>query len=215
MASGMVTNFIHRLLAVPVVFDIQQALCNNYGAVRAEFADYLSSDGLKILDIGCSTGASAAAIVDMERQVYTGIDIVPEYAVLAAKRNPKARVLAMDARKMDFGDKSFDVAYFVGVWHHMDDDAIRDTLAELRRVLKPNGLLLVAEPLFTPGRWYSNLLLRRDRGKHIRSEEGYLQLAEGWGVRRKRTFRLSLHRFLSLVLVNGSQVTNAPATAGM
>jgi ubiquinone/menaquinone biosynthesis C-methylase UbiE len=200
MASGLVTNIIHRLLAVPLVFDVQQALCNNYGGVRAEFADYLNKDGLKILDVGCSTGASAASVVDMERQDYTGIEIVPEYAVLAAKRNPKSRVLVMDARKMEFLDNSFDVVYFLGVWHHMDDGTVRDSLAEVRRVLKPNGLLLVAEPLFTPGRWYSNVLLRGDRGKYIRSEDGYLQLAQGWRVHRKRTFRFSLHRFLSLVL---------------
>jgi hypothetical protein len=61
-------------------------------------------------------------------------------------------------------------------------------------------VLLIAEPLFTPGRWYSNALLRADRGRHIRTEEGYLKLAPKWTIERRRTFRFSVHRFLSLVL---------------
>ncbi len=198
--DSLLTQLVHRLLDIPLIFELQETLCNNYGGVRKEFSEYLSEDGLKILDIGCSTGASAQSIVDMDRQNYTGIELIPKYAAFAAKRNPKGKVLAMDATKMDFPAHSFDLGFFLGVWHHMDDQTVRNSLINVKRVLKPGGVLLVAEPLFTPGRWYSNMFLKRDRGSYIRSRVGYLALTKGWHVERERFFRFSLHRFLSLVL---------------
>jgi SAM-dependent methyltransferase len=190
----------HQLLKAPWLFKLQQRLCNDYRAVRAEFEEHLSADGLRILDIGCSTGLSATVLFDMERQSYTGVELSPDYAAIAQAQNPRGRVMAMDARKLDLPDAAFDVAVFLGVWHHMDDQTVREALAEVRRVLKPGGKLLVAEPLFTPGRLLSNLLLRHDRGKHIRDEAGYRALAAGWRLERERTFMFSLHRMHSMVL---------------
>lgn len=200
MIDNLLTRLAHRLLGIPLIFELQETLCNDYGAVRKEFIEYLSKGGLKILDIGCGTGVGARTIVDMKRQSYTGIELVPEYAALAAKRNTNGKVLVMDATKMNFPNQSFDVAIFNGVWHHMDDQVVRSSLIRVKRVLKHKGVLLVAEPLFTPGRWYSNMLLKRDRGSHIRSRDGYLILTNGWRVERERTFRFTLHRVLSLVL---------------
>lgn len=198
--DNLLTRLIHHLIDVPLIFELQETLCNDYSSVRKEFNDYLSKDKLKILDIGCATGVSARALVDMERQSYTGIELIPEYAKLAAKRNPKGKIFVMDATKMSFPARSFDLGLFIGVWHHMDDQAVRSSLKKLKRVLKPNGVLLVAEPLFTPGYWFSSMLLKRDRGSYIRSQEGYLALAKGWRVERKRIFRYSFHQLFSLVL---------------
>lgn len=200
MINSLLTRLAHRLLEVPLIFELQESLCNDYGSVRKEFLEYLSKDGLKILDVGCGTGVSASVIVDMEHQSYTGIELMPGYAAIAAKRNPKGKVLTMDATKMDFPNHSFDLAFFSGVWHHMDDEMVRRVLVETKRVLKTKGVLLVAEPLFTPGRWYSNMLLKRDRGRHIRTRDGYLALVKDWYMERERTFNFSLHRSLSLVL---------------
>lgn len=200
MMNSLLTRLAHRLLEVPMIFELQESLCNDYGSIRKEFLEYLSKDGLKILDIGCGTGVSASVIVDMEHQSYTGIELMSGYAAIAAKRNPKGKVLAMDATKMDFPSHSFDLAFFSGVWHHMDDKTVRRVLVETKRVLKTKGVLLVAEPLFTPGRWYSNMLLKRDRGRHIRTRDGYLALVKDWYTERERTFNFSLHRSLSLVL---------------
>jgi ubiquinone/menaquinone biosynthesis C-methylase UbiE len=180
---------------------MQQALCNNYGAVREEFADQLQGEGLKVLDIGCSTGASIAKIFDFDRLDYTGLDLLPEYVEVAKRRNPKGKFLAMDATHLDFPDASFDRALFLGVWHHMPDDVVRAALAGLQRVLKPGGKVLIAEPLFTPGRALSTFFLRHDRGHFIREREQYKALIQGWKIERERSFDFSLHRFLSLVLV--------------
>lgn len=200
LVDRMLTKLIHRLLSIPLIFDLQEFICNEYDSVRKEFIEYLSKDGLKVLDIGCGTGISAKNIVDMERQSYTGIELMPEYAALAAKRNPKGRVLVMDATKMTFPARSFDVEFFLGVWHHMDDQVVQNSLKNAKRVLRPGGVVLVAEPLFTPGHWYSTMMLKRDRGDYIRSRDSYLALTKGWRVVRERTFQFPPHRYLSLVL---------------
>lgn len=196
----MIMQVVTKALEVPVIFEWQQKLCNNYGNVREEFADFLNRDGLEILDVGCSTGTCGGSIIDMSRNSYTGIDVVPAYVERAQKRYPKGRFLTMDARAMTFPDRTFDVVMFNGVMHHMDDDLIRDCLKDCRRVLKDNGVLLISEPVFTPEWPLSMFFLKRDRGHFIREPEGYRALLGDFRIVRERFFRFSLHRFCSFVL---------------
>lgn len=198
--TSTTARILHRLLRSPIIFELQQRMFNDYPRVHAEFEEVLGRSGLSIVDIGCSTGACAASIVDMKSNHYVGLDIEPDYIDLAARRAPEGRFVAMDARHMEFPNATFDVAMFVGVMHHMDDALVKDCLREVSRVLKPEGCVLVAEPVYTPGRWLSTALLNMDRGRYIRDEPGYRTLFEGFSLERQRYFRLSVHRFCSFVL---------------
>ena len=192
---------MNRVLEIPWVFALQQAIFNDYGAVQKEFAAELAGERLKILDVGCATGASIAKIFDLDKVDYTGLDLVPEYVELAQRRNPKGKFVAMDATHLEFPPASFDRVLFLGVWHHVPDAVVQGALSSLQRVLKPDGKVLVAEPLFTPGRPLSNLLLRHDRGRFIRDQAGYKSLIKGWRIERESAFDFGLHRLQSLVLV--------------
>jgi SAM-dependent methyltransferase len=203
-------KFLHRLLDHPRIFEWQQRLCNNYSAIRRHFSEYLEVSGKDVLDIGCSTGTCAATVVSMTDNRYTGIDIEARYVERARKLYPAGRFECMDARALEFDDDSFDVVMFVGALHHMDDGIVRDCFASIRRVLRPTGVVLCAEPVFTRGKFFSNLLLRNDRGRHIRDEPGYRGLFTGLHVARQDYFRLSIHRFCSFVLTK-SAGQNAPA----
>ena len=193
---------IHKILEVPLLFRIQQHLCNNYGSVRAAFQAELGGGSLRYLDVGCSTGASVSKLFDLEKEDYTGIELVPEYAAIAQRMNPKGKFLAMNARKMELPDASYDRVLFLAVMHHMDDDTCRDALKEACRVLAPGGKVLIAENIFTPGRFWSSLFLRHDRGDFIRKPEGYRALVDDglWTVEREGIFEFSLHRMYSMVL---------------
>jgi SAM-dependent methyltransferase len=199
LRAGLI-RLIDLVLRHPAVFALQQGVCNNYSAIRREFADVFDRQGLRILDIGCSTATCAASAVDMEANAYTGIDVNTKYVAFARRRYPRATFLVMDARRMTFEPASFDVAMFVGVIHHMDDDRVRDCLTEVRRVVAPGGRVIVAEPVFTPGRWFSNFLLSLDRGRFIRDVAGYRALLDGVTIERQRFFNFSAHRFCSFVL---------------
>lgn len=206
MASdvGIFKTFLRRLirqtLSIPLIFDLQQKLCNNYVAMLEEFAGYLKVSGKRILDVGCSTAACAREIVDMKNNSYVGVDIEPQYIETASRRSPLGKFLTLDARSLPFESESFDVVLFCGVWHHMDDALVKDCLREVKRVLTKSGVVLVAEPVFTPGWPVSNFLLSLDRGRHIRTDEDYRRLTKGFEVVRHRFFKLGNHRFYSLVL---------------
>ena len=192
------TSLLHRVLDNPLAFEMQQRVSNNYGAVRVEFAEFLE-DGQEILDVGCSTGACSRAIVDMSKNLYIGIDIDPEYVDRAARSAPEGRFLTMDATATDFPSDSFDVVMYNGVLHHLDDETVKQCIAESLRVVRSTGAVLVSEPIFVRSNPLSTWFLDRDRGLHIRSVEGYQSLL-GDHVVRTRFFRFSLHRFVSFVL---------------
>jgi ubiquinone/menaquinone biosynthesis C-methylase UbiE len=200
MPNKLLQSAIHKALSWPLLFDLQQKVFNNYKAVRKQFVTYMDAPGLAVLDVGCSTGASAAALVDLQKHEYTGIELMPEYAAIAQRRGLRGRFLAMDATQMSFADASFDRVLFTGVLHHMEDGIAKASLAESFRVLKPGGWLLAAEPMFTPGERLTNFLLAHDRGSHIRTAEEYKALFGGRPIAQEGAFRFSFHRFISLAL---------------
>jgi ubiquinone/menaquinone biosynthesis C-methylase UbiE len=107
--------------------------------------------GEKVLEVGCGTGA--VSIVAKERvgasgQVH-GIDPAPQ--MIAAARNKVARrELAIDFQvglieQLAFPDDSFDVVLSSLMMHHLPADLKRQGLAEIARILKPGGRLLIVD----------------------------------------------------------------------
>jgi ubiquinone/menaquinone biosynthesis C-methylase UbiE len=97
------------------------------------FDDLQSKDVLEI-GIGCGTHAQ---IIAPHCKSFTGIDLT-DYAVnCTAKRLPSAKLMRMDAEKMEFPDNSFDFIWSWGVIHHSSNT--RQILKEMHRVLRPGG----------------------------------------------------------------------------
>lgn len=100
------------------------------------------SDAL-ILDVGCGTGSNLASFDRIGRAI--GIDASPE--ALSFCRNRGVETVALSAvERLPFPDATFDVVSAMDVLEHVDDDLA--ALAELRRVLKPEGLLLATVPAY-------------------------------------------------------------------
>ena len=91
-----------------------------------------------VLDVGCATGRSAAFLPDA---LWHGGE---PSAGLVARATPsvRARILTGRAESLPFGEASFDVVLCVTVLQNVDD-ATR-AMDEMRRVLKPRGILLVS-----------------------------------------------------------------------
>lgn len=99
--------------------------------------------GRRILDAGCGSGPLTAALRDQGASV-TGIDGSPAMIALARERLGEAVPLHVGdlARPLPFADQAFDDAIASLVLHDLEDwDA---PLAELRRVLRPGGRLIVS-----------------------------------------------------------------------
>jgi SAM-dependent methyltransferase len=96
------------------------------------------------LDFGCGTGAFLA---DLERfGTVSAVDADPSaVAFCHARGRPEVRV-APPGAPLPFADGAFDLVTTLDVLEHIDDDVA--ALTEVRRVLRPGGLLLAAVPAF-------------------------------------------------------------------
>lgn len=106
------------------------------------FSDLIPQGG-KILDAGCGDGRDCKIFSDRGFKV-TGIDLTPEFLLMASHKVPAANFYPMDMRQLSFEDN-----YFDGVWScasivHMDGSGVAQFLKEAKRVLKPNGVLYLA-----------------------------------------------------------------------
>jgi SAM-dependent methyltransferase len=107
--------------------------------------------GRNILDAGCGAGPLAAALRDRGARV-TGFDASPAMVALARRRlGPDTQVLVADlAEPLPFGTARFDDVVAALVLHYLEDWT--DPLAELHRVLKPGGRLILSvnHPVIRP-----------------------------------------------------------------
>jgi ubiquinone/menaquinone biosynthesis C-methylase UbiE len=107
-------------------------------------------DGLRVLDVGCGTGNLLRATGKRHRNVeLTGVD--PDLKMLArAERKMRraglpARLDRGYAQELKFPDDSFDVVFSSLMLHHLDTPSKDEMLAEVRRVLRPDGVLVLAD----------------------------------------------------------------------
>jgi ubiquinone/menaquinone biosynthesis C-methylase UbiE len=102
----------------------------------------------RVLDAGTGAGALALAIAPFAGEVV-GVDIVPELLEEARKRAPaNVEFVEADATALPFGPDSFDLVSTGRTLHHVARPEL--VLAELDRVLRPGGTMLVVD-LLAPG----------------------------------------------------------------
>ncbi|MBO2464304.1 methyltransferase domain-containing protein [Actinomadura violacea] len=105
--------------------------------------------GHTVLDAGCGPGTDLAALAAAAGPSGTviGVDHDPAMADAARRRTadlPGVRVEQADAHALPLEAGSVDRARMDRVMMHLDDPS--RALGELRRVLRPGGLLALAEP---------------------------------------------------------------------
>jgi SAM-dependent methyltransferase len=136
--------------------------------------------GEKVVDIGCGPGV----ILDyLARDVdYVGFDISSNYIESARNRHgSRGTFLVGSTREFRAApDPRLQNAQLVlcnGLLHHLDNGDAIDVLEFSNEILADDGRLVCCEPVFLAhqsrlSRW----LLRRDRGKNIRTEQEWKSL---------------------------------------
>lgn len=104
----------------------------------------------RLIDVGCGTGTLLAEILRRHREVTAaGVDADPEILAIAARRLRRhgARVTLHVGRAeaLPFPAESYDAAVSTLTFHHLPTPAKRSALAEVYRVLKPGGSLLLVD----------------------------------------------------------------------
>ncbi|MFS0728133.1 class I SAM-dependent methyltransferase [Paenibacillus sp. 1P07SE] len=146
---------------------------------------------LQVLDAGCGPGFFSVILAGDGHQV-TGIDcaehMLDEARGHAAREGVTADFLQMDSHSLSFGDNSFDLVVCRNVtWSLAEPEKV---YSEWKRVLKPQGRLLIFD-----ANWNWHLWDKEMKRQHDEDQQAYRD--HGWGepphhVDTDETDRLSL-----------------------
>jgi ubiquinone/menaquinone biosynthesis C-methylase UbiE len=140
-----------------------------FGAYRSEFDNYSTcvfpraaftsryaadacllepSDGMRLLDLGCGSGAAAEYLATLRKVDITCVTNSPVQGDICRRKFEKfggrVRVMVADFDDLNLPDASFDAIYaFESIGYSKDVDA---WLARCWRMLKPGGRLLIRSP---------------------------------------------------------------------
>ena len=98
--------------------------------------------GARILDAGCGCGGASKVFLDNGFDVV-GIDLSTEMLKIAKTHASKAHFEIGDVRATRFSAGEFDAIYASRIFCHLQNRDRTKTLREFRRVLKPNGKLMI------------------------------------------------------------------------
>lgn len=118
---------------------------NYFKSVAGLFTESGKTSGVAI-ELGCGEGFSTERLRKILPQAMElqASEYVAELVPLAQAKNPDVKVVQESVYELTHADNSFDVVFLLEVLEHLDfpDKA----LAEIKRVLKPDGVLILGVP---------------------------------------------------------------------
>lgn len=138
--------------------------------------------GARVLEIGCGT-ALQLGLYRGEGHRLVGLDLDPGM-LLRARENlaEQGEVVLGDAGALPFDRGRFDLVLACFMLHEMPTETRRQTLSEARRVLSPDGEILLIDfsartDLVLGGRFYKLLIKAIEHavgGEHYQGYKGYM-----------------------------------------
>jgi SAM-dependent methyltransferase len=168
-----------QLLSNSSVYRAFQARLRNENSVsrlRDEFLKIMP--GQWVLDIGCGPAEILAHLPNNIN--YHGFDAEQNYIEAARARYGDRGSFAVRAVTPDAVNDigTFDVVISLAVLHHLTDAEADTLFASAARVLRPGGRVVTLDCTYVKGQNpIARLLAALDRGKYVRSPDGYLALA--------------------------------------
>ena len=128
----------------------------NYNLIAADYARtraYIPEDirtlgeytweGEKVLDSGCANGR-LFEVLRNKKIDYFGVDFSEKLIEIAKRNYPQAKFQVADVLSLSFPPNFFDKIYSISVLHNIPSKKFQlQYLKEARRVLKPEGLLIL------------------------------------------------------------------------
>jgi ubiquinone/menaquinone biosynthesis C-methylase UbiE len=140
-----------RLRALTRFYDPIVGLTTREGLFKSRLVEQVSpAPHERILDLGCGTGTLALLIKQAEpRAEVFGLDADPE---ILDRARAKAAAAGAETRfdeglsdQLPYEDESFDVVVSTLFFHHLTPVAKRQSVNEIARILRPGGMLRVAD----------------------------------------------------------------------
>jgi SAM-dependent methyltransferase len=167
-------------------------------AQRARVLDLLALvPGERVLDIGVGPGLLAHDLARLvgETGRVTGIDLSPDMVAVAQNRLrdlPQAELRTGEATVLDIPDASLDAVVSTQVFEYVVD--VPRALAEVHRVLRPGGRVLILDTDWRSLVWHSSDQTRMDRAlacwddhlhdPHLPARLGPMMRRAGFEMRR-------------------------------
>jgi len=171
---------IRPILDRPFFYDFYHLLIGANYRSRVLVRDYIRprpSD--RILDLGCGPGRMIRFFPDCS---YVGVDANESYILSAQKRYGRRgeficqRVTHHSVQQLG----AFDIVLALGLVHHLNDVEAQDLFRAGQAALKLAGRMITNDGCYAPGQSFAErYLLSRDRGRFVRTQEQYLELAGG------------------------------------
>ena len=126
-----------------------------------------------VLDCGCGYGFTLRVLRELTEARLIGLDLQRERVAHVRDRLDEVALIQASALQLPIADGTIDKAVSSEVLEHLTDD--RAALAELFRVLRPGGTLVVTVPSARyPFGWDPvNYVLERTTGRHIGGERTF------------------------------------------
>jgi ubiquinone/menaquinone biosynthesis C-methylase UbiE len=107
------------------------------------------AERVKLLDVACGTGRTLhqLALAHPAMRLW-GVDLSPAYVRIARRRLAHVDEVALaveNAERLPFADATFDAATSVYLFHELPRNARRNVVRELRRVVRPGGLVVIED----------------------------------------------------------------------
>jgi len=159
-----------------------------FGPIQSALLDFI--DGAtriepapRVFDIGCGTGRLLrAAAARWPGARLFGIDPAARMISEAARLNPGAGFQVARAEELPFPDRSMDVVLSSLSFHHWVDQS--QALREIHRVLRPGGLLALADHAFWPASLFNRRVRSRPALRALIEAAGLQTVAHrGMGIR--------------------------------
>jgi SAM-dependent methyltransferase len=168
-----------RLLKVPFLYNVFQGAVGGNAHRRRIIQNHVRAKaGDKVIDIGCGSAQALQSLPEVE---YLGFDINPEYIASARRTHgSKGTFVAGDTRSLrdDPRFKDADIVIAIGVLHHLDDEEAADCIRFAYDTLKSGGRFVTHDACWVPNQGaFSKYIMSKDRGRNIRTEQEYRQLA--------------------------------------
>jgi ubiquinone/menaquinone biosynthesis C-methylase UbiE len=140
-------------IGTPLLYDLSAPVFF-FGTRQRSYKSLMAAAGVKagdrVLDIGCGPGYFVRMLAETVGATgfAVGIDAAPEmidYARRKARHLSNCRFESGSAEELPFPDASFDVVVSSLMLHHLPDELRAQAAAEMRRVLRPEGTVLLAD----------------------------------------------------------------------
>ena len=124
-----------------------QTRCNELDLI----GQHLPLAGATVLELGCGTARMTRLLVErfpIARLIATEVDQIQHAKNLASEHPATIEFREGGAQAIDLPDNSVDVVFMFKSLHHVPRELMAQALREIARVLKPNGLAWISEPVY-------------------------------------------------------------------